>query len=239
MDTLKINRMNTKIVAHRGLSGIEAENSNAAFIAAGNRSYYGIETDVHKTKDGKYICTHDDNAKRVTGKDCIIEETNFTDLRSLRLVDRDAAFDRGDLIMPSLAEYIMTCKRYNKVAVLELKNAFDKSDIAEICDIISQLDYLDCVTFISFCYQNLVYLKELYPNQSTQFLTEEYGDDLIDSLLAYNFDLDIEYDKLSEDRINELHSNGIRVNCWTCDSIEEAEQLISWGVDYITTNILE
>ena len=72
MDTKKINdRKNTLIVAHRGVSGIEPENTISAFIAAANRSYFGIETDVHKTADGKFILTHDDNAKRVSGEDVI------------------------------------------------------------------------------------------------------------------------------------------------------------------------
>lgn len=52
MNTIKVNSKNTLMIAHRGMSGIELENTNAAFIAAGNRSHFGIETDVHKTADG-------------------------------------------------------------------------------------------------------------------------------------------------------------------------------------------
>ena len=44
MNTIKLNKGNVRVVAHRGLSGIERENTNAAFVAAANRSYYGIET---------------------------------------------------------------------------------------------------------------------------------------------------------------------------------------------------
>ena len=51
-NTEKVNLANVQMIAHRGVSGLERENTNAAFIAAGNRSYYGIETDVHRTKDG-------------------------------------------------------------------------------------------------------------------------------------------------------------------------------------------
>ena len=39
MDTIKINSNGVKIIAHRGLSGIEKENTCPAFVAAGNRSY--------------------------------------------------------------------------------------------------------------------------------------------------------------------------------------------------------
>ena len=61
MDTIKIDKNNVKLIAHRGVSGIERENTAAAFVAAGNRSYYGIETDVHVTKDGKFVIIHDDD----------------------------------------------------------------------------------------------------------------------------------------------------------------------------------
>lgn len=54
MDTLHLNAPQVKMVAHRGMSGLELENTCSAFVAAGNRSYYGIETDVHRTSDGHF-----------------------------------------------------------------------------------------------------------------------------------------------------------------------------------------
>jgi glycerophosphoryl diester phosphodiesterase len=39
--------------------------------------------------------------------------------------------------------------------------------------------------------------------------------------------------------IDYLHKNGLKVNCWTVDIKERAEELCAWGVDYITSNILE
>lgn len=49
-NTIKIaNKGNAKFVAHRGVSGLECENTAAAFIAAGNRTYYGTETDIYRT----------------------------------------------------------------------------------------------------------------------------------------------------------------------------------------------
>ena len=62
LNTVKIeNKKGTKFIAHRGLSGLELENTISAFVAAGNRSYQGIETDVHVTSDGKFVVYHDDN----------------------------------------------------------------------------------------------------------------------------------------------------------------------------------
>ena len=58
-DTKKVSFSTVRMIAHRGVSGLERENTNAAFIAAGNRSYYGIETDLHRTRDGHFIIFHD------------------------------------------------------------------------------------------------------------------------------------------------------------------------------------
>ena len=105
MDTVKIEHPNTKLIAHRGASALERENTAAAFVAAGNRSYYGIETDVHRTADGKYILIHDDTTTRVTGDTTLtVEQTDFADLRSLTVMDMDGK-KRGDLVLPTPEEY--------------------------------------------------------------------------------------------------------------------------------------
>ena len=62
------------MVAHRGLSGIERENTCAAFVAAGNRSYFGIECDIHRTVDGGYVIIHDHNTERVAIDKLVVEE---------------------------------------------------------------------------------------------------------------------------------------------------------------------
>jgi len=63
MNTIKFASGNVKMVAHRGCSGLEKENTNSAFVAAGSRSYFGIESDVHITADGKYVSESEITAK--------------------------------------------------------------------------------------------------------------------------------------------------------------------------------
>ena len=107
MNTIQFdNKGSIQMIAHRGVSGLELENTCPAFIAAGVKSYYGIETDVHVTADGKYILFHDDTLQRILGKADVIEQSNFDDLRKLRLLDTDRKTDRADIFMPSLEEYI-------------------------------------------------------------------------------------------------------------------------------------
>ena len=239
MNTIKFDKKNTLIVAHRGLSGIEKENTNAAFVAAGNRSYYGIERDVHKTLDGKYVVFHDDTTGRVAIDNMEVEKTTFDCLRSLLLTDIDGKKGRSDIRIPTLQEYISICKKYEKVAVLELKNAFTEDEVYEIVDIIKDMDYLENVIFISFCLENLIFLRKKYPVQPAQFLTDSYDDGLIAMLKENNLDLDIKYTELNECNMKALHDAGIKVNCWTCDDPGAGERLAGWGIDFITSNILE
>ena len=239
MDTIKINKQNTLMVAHRGVSGIEKENTCAAFVAAGNRSYHGIETDVHRTLDGKFVVFHDDNTGRVCIDDMVVEQSTFDGLRSLLLTDTNDKKDRWDLRIPTLQEYISICKRYEKTAVLELKNDFREADIYAIVDIIKELDYLEHVIFISFSLANLVILRAKYPEQPAQYLVEDYDESLISVLTTNHLDLDILYTSLTAERVKALHEAGIKINVWTCDDKAAAEELADWGIEYLTTDILE
>ena len=239
MDTIRINRRNTKMVAHRGLSGLERENSCPAFIAASHRDYYGIETDTHVTVDGKYVVIHDNRTGRVAPVDIPVESSTYNDLRSVLLYDMDNK-ERVDLHIPSLEEYIKICARYGKVGVLELKSAFTPEQIGEILEMVKNLYSLEAITFISFIYENLVYVRQQSEEATVQFLTSnEIDDELLGKLKAYNMDLDVYYQRLTKEWLDKLHEEGIEVNVWTVDNPEDAERLTEWGVDYITSNILQ
>ena len=238
MNTKKINNGNTKMVAHRGLSGIERENTIAAFVAAGNRSYYGIETDVHKTKDGKYVVFHDDSTGRIGLDNIVISDSTYGLLSAVRLTDTNGK-TRTDLHIAMLDEYLRVCKRYDKKCILELKGGYTREEIGEIIAIINSEEYLEDVVFISFNLQNLVTLREILPEQPAQYLICDVNDEIIATLKKYSLDIDVVWNALTEENIKLLHSNGIKINTWTVDDAEMGEKLVSWGVDYITTNILE
>ena len=239
MNTIKFDKKNVKVIAHRGLSGIETENTNSAFVAAGNRSYFGIETDVHMTRDGKFAIIHDDVTKRVCDTDISVEGSTLAKLQELILKNPKMDEFRTDYRIPELKEYVGICRKYEKVCVLELKNRIEKSGIERIVDVVKGEDYLDCVIFISFDWDNMVDIKSIVPEAKAQFLTMECDDKLILKLKEYRLDLDIYKNAVTPQLVKKLHENGIEINCWTVDDAKEAETLVSYGVDYITSNILE
>lgn len=239
MDTIKFEKKNVKMIAHRGLSGIEVENTNSAFVAAGNRSHYGIETDIYKTADGHFIVGHDDNYKRLSGEEIYLEKSTLKELQEVVFFDKDGTKNRVDLRPATLENYLSIVKKYQKHAVLELKSDFNEDEIKRLIEIIKEFDYLDKLTFISFNYNNLLRIKKFLPNQSAQYLFWKITDEEIERLVRDKIDVDIWVVELTKEQIEKCHKAGLVVNCWTVDDPKKAEELASWGIDFITSNILE
>ena len=240
MDTIKIPRKQALMVAHRGVSSLERENSIAAFVAAGNRSYFGIETDVHKTRDGAFVILHDKTTGRVSPIDINVEECSSEEIAAVRLYGYDGQTPRADLCLPSLSDYIAICRRYDKTAVLELKSDFTVDELRRMCEEIEAQDYLARVTFISFIFENLRRLREIRPEQPVQYLRSDANkEELIELAKEHHMDLDVHFDMISKEFVDACHKAGIKVNVWTVDNPEIAERVIDAGVDFVTTNRLE
>ncbi len=239
MDTVKIDRGNCKMIAHRGVSGLERENTCAAFVAAAQRTYYGIETDVHVTRDGKYAIIHDSDLRRVAGLDISVEGSTLAELQAVRLLDKDDATRRSDLVVPTLDDYISICHRYGKESVLELKGDIAPAHVAGIVDTIEQLGHMESTTFISFNHENLLRLRAIRPEAKAQFLPSKNEEWIFKFCVENRIDLDIHHTYLTPEIVDMIHGVGLLVNCWTVDGVDWAERALSMGVDFITTNILE
>ena len=228
-----------KMIAHRGYSQFEKENTLVAFSAAGSiDSFYGIETDVHVTIDGKYITIHDETTNRVTS-DLInlnVEQNSYEIIKNVKLTDIDGSRTRNDLVIPEMIDYFKICKKYNKVAVCELKQLFTKEQILEIIEIIKSIDMLDNTVFISFYLEDLILVREISNEIKAQWLLCKFEERHIETLIKYNLDVDVHYASINESQIKLCHDNNILVNVWTVNDQEIANKYASWGVDFITSN---
>jgi len=178
---------------------------------------------------------------RVADQDICVEDCTYNALQLVHLknLPGDTAF-RTDLRIPTLGDYLEICHKYEKVAVLELKALFDRQTLQDMLEVIRSHNHLEQTVFISFLWDDLVLLRELLPDHPIQYLTNrEFTDELFAQLLHYRFDLDIEYHVLTPEIIQRLHAIGRKVNVWTVDDPTVAANLLSWGTDYITSNMLE
>ena len=254
MDTIKMNTGKTQMVAHAGLMGMESANTNAGFIAAGNRTYWGVECDVRVARDGLAVL-HNPTTAGISPVEMTVEDHTIAELQSIPLYDRPFFYGmeeygltpgsteiRADLRIPSLPEYVRICKRYGKICVLELKHPMTPETIAAVAEEYRKQDYVDGVVFISFYWENLTEIRKCLPGCTVQFLTDEkreFSDEFLDEVAANKFDLDIHIFTTTKELVERIHARGIKVNVWTCDWPDRARLLIEWGVDYITSNIIE
>ena len=113
-------------IAHRGMfDNIKIpENSIASFKKA-LKYNYSIELDVQLTKDNVLVVFHDNNLKRMTGLDKLITDTNYEELKTLKLLNTKES-------IPTLDEVLNLIN--NKVLLdIEVK---DTKKIKEITNIL-------------------------------------------------------------------------------------------------------
>ena len=232
------NQGQVQLIAHRGLSGMAMENTIPAFEAAGKRDYYGIETDVHVTKDGEFIIAHDDDLSRIAGINLVIEETTYAELREIRFADIYGGSTEKNLFLPSVEEYVEICKKYDKQAILEMKNPMTEAQVRALAQKVEENGWLERTTFISFSQENLLFVRKAYPSVSAQYITEDCTEQEIAFMTENNIDADLNWSCVTRRRVKRLHNAGVKVNCWTVDGVACATLMSDYGVDMITTNIL-
>jgi len=145
-----------KPFAHRGnhFDMQHPENSLAAFKLAVQRGE-GIELDVHLTADGRVVVMHDDDLSRMTGDSRLIAETDFADIRALRLAGTAEQ-------IPTLAEVLSVV--HGRVPILvEIKSRGAAGPLED--QVASQVvDYPGEIAVTSFSPLSLARMAALAPN---------------------------------------------------------------------------
>jgi glycerophosphoryl diester phosphodiesterase len=92
------NRKRPLVLGHRGFRARYPENTLLAFRQATAHQADGVECDIQKTLDGRFVVIHDPTTDRVTGARGEVAKTSFRDLRGLD-------FGRGEKV-PELSELL-------------------------------------------------------------------------------------------------------------------------------------
>ena len=223
-------------VAHRGYSQAYLGNTEGAFRAAAAMDFYGIETDVRKTKDGVYICQHDDTVKFADGTEKLPSEATFAELSSKPLRN-DKSEDA--VYLCTFADYLEICKSGNKVAVIELKEDFSSEDLREILALVNDRYDPASVSVISFYYDALLRVRAENPALPLQYLSEQKNDPIFDRCLKDGVSIDVRQSILTKALVDSFHKAGLTVNTWTINKQFDRNIVRIKGVDYITTDLFD
>ncbi len=137
---------------HRGIvNRYYKENLLSSFRKSFSKGY-GVETDIHITKDKKFVCFHDFTLKRIFKKKLSIKNTNYSKLKEIS--------SKKNKTIPLLDDLLSISKKTNKVFI-ELKPRFSKKNLKLLLKQTSK--YLNCV-FISFNHVNIYNLLKFKKN---------------------------------------------------------------------------
>jgi glycerophosphoryl diester phosphodiesterase len=134
---------------HRGIvNNYFKENLLKSFNQSFKRGY-GIETDIHATKDNEFICFHDFTLKRIFKKNLCVKNLNYSKINEIGI-----KFGKP---IPLLKDMLKASK--NKYPLfIEIKPNFSKSLLEKLIKETS--NFTKCV-FISFKHKNISNLLKI------------------------------------------------------------------------------
>ena len=223
-----------KFIAHRGFSSTHLGNTEAAFRAAAEMGFYGIETDIRKTLDGYFICNHDATVLYADGTEKKISTTKRANLLS-RPLKNDKNGEAAYLC--TFETYLQVCKEGNKVAIIELKDFFDQDDVRTILSIVDREYDRKKIAFISFSYAALLQVKAVDPSIELQYLSQTENDQTFERCLDEKISIDVRQTIITEELVKSFHDAGLKVNVWTVNDGTDLQNAYQLGVDYITTDV--
>jgi len=137
---------------HRGIVNKKyKENLLKSFKKSFNKGY-GIETDIHATKDNEFVCFHDFTLKRTFKKNLSIKNLNYLKIKEISTKLKKP--------VPLLKNLLKSSK--NRFSLfIEIKPSFSKSLLKKLLKETSK--FKKCV-FISFKHKNIYNLLKIRNN---------------------------------------------------------------------------
>ena len=210
------------VIAHRGASGYEYENSRAAFRRAVMLDADGVELDVHATSDGGIVVHHD---AEIPGGGPIAQLT-VAEARKLRL--------RNGETVPLLSEILeLVGDRDVWVEVKSLPQRYD----AALFAILDRGPAPDRYAVHSFDHRIVHRLGEERPSLRRGILLSAYLRDAVSVMRSVGATtLWQEWQQVDQDLVNHVHQAGGTVIAWTVNEIGDLDRMVRLGVDGLCGN---
>ncbi|MFC8128900.1 glycerophosphodiester phosphodiesterase [Streptomyces sp. NPDC057302] len=218
--------MNFLTIGHRGVMGVEPENTLRSFIAAQAAGLDLIELDLHLSKDGALVVMHDADVARTTdGKGPIAEKT-LAELREL-----DAG--RGERI--PVFEEVLDAVRAPLQA--EIKDVAAARALAEV---IHRRDLVGRVEVISFHDEAIAEIARLVPGVRTALVASRFGTDVVERATAVGATtLVLNIRRLTLEIVQRAKKADLRIIGWVVNSQDDLRLVRALQLDGATTDYPE
>lgn len=220
-----------RVIAHRGASARRPENTFPAYELALAMGADMIEIDLHRTRDGAIVVTHDEDLAGLGGRGEIADAT----LEQVRSLDAG-----GGERVPTLPEVL---DRFGRAIDfnLELKRG-RRGDYPELeRDTLVEVErrgLLGRTLFSSFYDPVLLRLRQLSPDARIGFLvSRRHPAGALERARAVGAEaLHPEAALVGPELVRDAHAEGLAVYVFTVDDPQEMRRMLELGVDGLFTN---
>lgn len=227
----------TKVIAHRGFSGIAPENTLASFQKAIESGADYLELDVHKTADDFVVVIHDYTVDRTSSNNMKgkIKKMTYEELSAIKVgYTEKFGEEYKDEKIPTLKEVLELAKGKIKVCI-EIKT-LDVEE--EVIKLVNDLNMHSDVVIFSFHFEVLTKIRQLdkdikilYLKNNADLKTVDYATLIHVNAIGGGNDT-----KVTRELLDYAHKNHIEIWRWTVNTEEEMQALLDMGVDGIITN---
>jgi glycerophosphoryl diester phosphodiesterase len=218
--------LNFLTIGHRGVMGIEPENTLRSFVAAERAGLDLIELDLHLSKDGALVVMHDAEVDRTTDGAGPIAEKTLAELRAL-----DAG--RGERV-PTFEEVL------DAVASPLQAEIKDVAAARALAEVMTRRDLVARVEVLSFHDEALAEIARLVPGVRTALVASRYGLDVVDRATAVGATtLVLNIRRLTLEVVEYARKAGLRIIGWVVNTQDHLRLVRALELDGATTDYPE
>ncbi|MET9671437.1 glycerophosphodiester phosphodiesterase family protein [Streptomyces sp. NPDC006475] len=213
-------------IGHRGVMGVEPENTLRSFVRAERAGMDAIELDLHLSKDGALVVMHDADVDRTTdGKGPIADKT-LAELREL---------DAGQGERVPVFEEVLDAVHAPLQA--EIKDVAAARALAEV---MRKRDLVHRVTVSSFHDDAVAEIASLVPGVRTVLIASRWGADIVDRAKAVGAGtLALNIRRLTLETVEHAHGEALQVIGWVVNTQDQLRLVRALELDGATTDYPE
>ncbi|MFG2300444.1 glycerophosphodiester phosphodiesterase [Actinacidiphila glaucinigra] len=212
-------------VGHRGVMGVEPENTLRSFVRAEREDMDQIELDLHLSKDGALIVMHDVKVDRTTDGSGLIGDFTLDELRDL-----DAGHGERIPVFEEVLDAV------TKPIQAEIK---DVAAARVLAGVMRERDLVERVDVLSFHDEALAEIRELVPDVRTVLVAQgPMGSEIVTRAQAVGAKLvSLSLRRISLALVQECHRAGISVIAWTVNTPADLALARALGLDGVVTDL--
>ncbi|WP_189703967.1 glycerophosphodiester phosphodiesterase [Streptomyces anandii] len=218
--------MNFLTIGHRGVMGVEPENTLRSFVAAQQAGLDVIELDLHLSKDGALVVMHDADVDRTTDGSGPIADKTLAELRAL-----DAGHGERIPVFEEVVDAVRTPLQ------AEIKDAAAARVLAEV---MLRRDLVSRVEVLSFHDEAIAEVARLVPGARTALVAEHYGTEVVERATAVGAaTLVLDIRRLTLEIVEHARKADLRIIGWVVNTLDHLRLARALELDGATTDYPE